>query len=604
MTIVICSRMSDASLERVVDDHVVYRPDLVRRPPALAAAIVAQLAPDALVVHERDRDRLAGLAAELAGRPLIVYGGRTAAPLNALSPSLAIHAIQEDADEDAECEAVVLAERLTLRGDRLRRRVPGDVVLVGAGVVNLVTALELVDQGFAVSLHDRMPDPLEAGSQAGPRSELGATFGGEDARIFSFNEARHHLSRSPEHAASGPLPFRHTIAGDGWLSCPAAQLDRDAQAWIAALERVPPWLAREYNADIIGFNIRSHTGWHRIFAQHPELLRGTGFVGRLVRLYQTQAGFARGRASEAEIGALQAELSLDELARLEPALSRAIAAGGVAGALRVQGFSLQVKTLSRNLVRHLAERGVALHWSSDLEAIERDAAGRIAGATIGGRTVRATSYVLSPGALGASLRTRVAALQPVGAMAGMWIVLPNDEPRLTTPLKIGRRAFASTAAAEGANVIPGRDDCGRPVLFCSAGHGFVGIHPGEVARADLAELARCIEDTVAELFPDKRAALGPAAGGRDALRYCVRPWTPSGLGIFSAEETAGGGGFVVTGGHNTGGFSQAPEIAAAVARALEGADHDMHRLYSAARGRDFGGHLGDMGRPHDSGTAQ
>jgi D-amino-acid dehydrogenase len=599
VTIVICSRMSDATLERVIDDHIVYRPDLVRRPSAIAATIVAQLAPDALVIHERDRDRLPGLAAEVAGRPLIVYGDRTAAPLHGFPPSFQIHAVQEDDTEDAEGEAMVLAERLTLLASGLRRRAPGDVVLIGAGVVNLITALELADLGWTVSLHDRMPDPRDAGAEVGPRSELGATFGGEDARIFSFNEARHHLSRSPDHTAGGRLPFRHTIANDGWLSCPAEQLDGDAQDWIAALERVPPWLTREYNADIIGFNIRSHAGWHRIFAQHHELLRGTGFCGRLIRIYQTAVAFARGRAGEAEIGALQAELPLPELARLEPALEPAIAAGAVVGALRVHGFSLQVKTLSRNLVRHLAERGVALHWSSGLEAIGRDRSGRVDHVVLGGRTVRATSYVLSPGALGAALRAKVAALRPVGAMAGMWVVLPNREPRLTTPLKVGRRAFASTAAAEGANVIPGRDEQGRPVLFCSSGHGFVGIHPGAVAGADLAELARCIEDTVAELFPDKRAELESSRGG-DALRYCVRPWTPSGLGIFSAEETAHGGGFLVTGGHNTGGFSQAPEIAAAVARTLEGAEHDMHRLYNPERGRDLRRHE----EGHGSATAQ
>jgi glycine/D-amino acid oxidase-like deaminating enzyme len=313
-----------------------------------------------------------------------------------------------------------------------------------------------------------------------------------------------------------------------------------------------------------------------LFAEHPRVLRGTGFVSRLVRVYQTQAGFARARAAEAEIGALQAQVSLAELAAAEPALAQAIEGGAIAGALRVHGFSLQVKTLARNLVRHLADRGVEFHWSSALEEVERDDAGRIARVTLGGRAVDAHSFVLSPGALGAALRTRVDALRPIGAMAGMWLVLPNCEPRLTTPLKVGRRAFASAGAAEGANVIPGRDELGRPVLFCSSGHAFVGLHPGGVERADLVELARCIEETARELFPDKVSAL---AGARPPS-YCVRPWTPSGLGVFSASETARGGRFVVTNGHNTGGFS------------LDGEAHDMHALYGAERGADFGAEIG------------
>ncbi len=595
MTIVICSRMSDATLVRVVGDHVQYRPDLTRRPATLAAAIVARLTPDALVIHEHDRDRLVGLAAGAAGCQLIAYGDRSTPPWHGRELPHRLHVVQEDAIEDAECEAMIAAERLSLRRSRglPSRRTPGDVVLIGAGIVNLVTALELVDLGWIVSIHDRMADPLGDAMrhERCPRSELGATFGGEDARIFSFNEARHHIVRSPDHVQNQRLPFRHTVGEDGWLSRPPASLDRDDRAWIDALEAVPPWLAHEYNADIIRFNVRSFAGWHRIFAEHPQLVRSTGLVSRLLRIYQTQTGFARARSAEAEIGALQAQIPLPELATLEPALAPAIDAGAIAGALRVHGFSLQVKTLARNLVRHLAGRGVAFHWSSPLDEIRRDANARIESVTLGGRTVAATSVVLSPGALGAALRTSVAALRPIGSMAGMWLVVPNHEPRLTTPLKIGRRGFASAAAAEGANVIPGRDELGRPVLFCSSGHGFVGIHPGAVDRADLVELSRCIEATVAELFPDKVAAGGSGLAAREprSLSYCVRPWTPSGLGIFHAEPTASGGTLVVTNGHNTGGFSQAPQVAAAVARALEGADHDMHALYCADRGRDFDG---------------
>lgn len=570
--------MSDATLERVLDDNVAYRPDLARRPAPIVEAIVARLAPAALLVHERDHIHFSTIAARQAECQLIVYSTRGSTTCYENAESKRIRAIQEDTIEDAELEAVIAAERLSIRSpDNRPDIVTGDVVLVGAGIVNLVTALALVDHGHRVVVYDRMADPLADAGRA--RGELGATFAGEDARVFSFNEARHHLARSPDHAPDARLLFRRTVGDGGWLSRGSAELARDDRAWVAALEATPPWLAREYSSDIMRFCVRSLTGWHRLFAEHPQVLRGTGFVCRLLRVYQTAAGLARGRQVEAEIGALVGELSLAELAAHEPALARAIGAGAIAGALRVQGFSLQVKTLARNLIRLLAERGAEFHWSSALDDVGRDARGRVEALVIGGRRVHAASYVLSPGALGAGLRAQVAELSPVGAMAGMWVVLPNDEPRLTTPLKVGRRAFASDAAAEGANVIPGRDDAGRPVLFCSSGHGFVGIHPGEVERANLVELSRCIEETVAELFPDKRRAADAGAP-----RYCVRPWTPSGLGIFSADETAAGGRFVVTNGHNTGGFAQAPEVAAAVVDALAGAPHDMHALYGAGRG--------------------
>jgi hypothetical protein len=65
MTIVTCSHMSDASLQRAIGDDVLYRPEPAPRVRA-----------DALVVHERDRGRLASLAAD--GCPVVVYGSRLA----------------------------------------------------------------------------------------------------------------------------------------------------------------------------------------------------------------------------------------------------------------------------------------------------------------------------------------------------------------------------------------------------------------------------------------------------------------------------------------------------------------------------------------------
>ena len=75
MTIVICSHMSEATLGRVIGDDVVYRPDLVRRPAALARAALTRLAPSALALHERDRERLATIAGD-ARCPVIVYGAK------------------------------------------------------------------------------------------------------------------------------------------------------------------------------------------------------------------------------------------------------------------------------------------------------------------------------------------------------------------------------------------------------------------------------------------------------------------------------------------------------------------------------------------------
>ena len=62
-------------------------------------------------------------------------------------------------------------------------------------------------------------------------------------------------------------------------------------------------------------------------------------------------------------------------------------------------------------------------------------------------------------------------------------------------------------------------------------------------------------------------------------RACVRPWTATGLGIFESTGTDRDGSFIITGGHNTGGFAQAPAVAMAVLAAIERRSHPMHTLY-------------------------
>ena len=458
-----------------------------------------------------------------------------------------------------------------------------DALLIGAGIVNLVTALALVEQGWAVAVYDRLPDPLTSG--LGTPASGGATFGGKDARIFSFNESRHHLARNPAIVAGGGNQFRHPISRDGWLSVGRDQMEADDLAWICELEGVPAWAAMTYGNDILRFNIDSHAKWQKMFNLYPELLRDTGYVGRLLRVYQTEESFGAAVRSEAQLGALIGVVGLDTLATEEPALADAVRGGALAGALRVQGFSLGVKTLARNMISLLASKGVTFHWEHELREVLYGSDGTATGLMLNGSCQSASHYVVSPGAYGGAIKGRDGTIGQVGAMVGMWMTLPNDVAPLGSPLKIRRRGFGSREAAEGANIIPGSDESGRPVLHCSSGHGFLGVRPERVGSTDLRELARCISDTVAELFGDKvRQAEESGLDGSEPM-FCVRPWTPSGLGLLDLHPARDGGVLVLSGGHNTGGFAQAPAVAEAVVSTLDGRSHPMQTLYHPDRYR-------------------
>lgn len=453
------------------------------------------------------------------------------------------------------------------------------VVMVGAGIVNLVTALALAKRQYKVLIYDQGPAPDEAGVTW---RDFGATFGGADGRIYSFNEARHHHVSYPAN-----IPFRLGISDGGWLSYPKDMLLSCEQAWIDVFESVPSWLAKRYNADIIRFNKDSHVGWRVLRREHAELFESAGFREPLYRVYQSPEKFKKARRNEAALGAVLQELAPEQISEELPALAEAMSAGHIAGALKVVGFSVNSHVFARMLVRLLTEYGVHFHWRRRMTGVSSDATGRVRGVDVDGERIEAHDYVLSLGAYGLHIPGLEPMQSQVGAVIGMWRTLPNTKPRLEVPLKVGRKGFASDGAAEGANVIPGIDHHGTPVLHCSSGHGFIGMNPSRVEVRALEELVRCVDETVASLFPDKYAQ-ARAAGALDELpRYCVRPWTPSGLGLFGMKPTREGGILIYTGGHNTGGFAQSPEVAQAVIAALAGDRHPMHWLYHPRRCAGF-----------------
>jgi len=459
--------------------------------------------------------------------------------------------------------------------------------MIGAGIVNLVTALELVRSGFRVELFDAGPDPC----QPYDWHRHGCTFGGGDARIFSFNEARHHHHKGLVVDAASNTQFQRTISDDGWLACSPTALGPRDHAWIAEHEAMPPWLSGRFERDIISFNQDSHAWWRAMLAEAPQLFADVGFCDGLIRVYSAADRLERARVGERRIGAVLRELDLSELAANQPALAGAVATGEIAGALEVAGFSLNVQRFGRALIGQLVERGAIFHWEARAAAVRHD--GRVAGVEVGGAVLTADHYVMSPGAYGGPLLAGSASSEAIAPVIGMWLPLPNTAPRLERPLKVSRAGFASTASTEGANVITACDPIRGEVLWVSGGHGYVGIDRSGIAQAGaldprgLADLSRAIEETSRRLFPDKWARAVQLGWNTEPARYCIRPWTASGLGLFECTETSGGGLAVIAGGHNTGGFAQSPAVARAVVAALRGEPHPMHSLYHPRRYRAF-----------------
>ena len=526
-------------------EHVVHRPDLITADVETVTQALADIRPDVVVSSVRFE----------AWPDAVVIGAGESAT-----------------------EALARAERQWAdeRMSRTSRGAKGSVLLVGAGVVNLITALRLVRAGYDVVVHDRSPDPRDDAHW----TAYGATRGGGDGRMFTLTEADsyHNRARTPD-GSSNELLTR-PISDNGWLVAKPGDLSAAELRWAEEFHSIPVWLADSYNEDIFDVNRAAGAEWERLIESDPALFHdGTGYRDGILRLYTDTEYFRWHVARNDRVGATRTVLAPEQVGEGYPALAQACADGTILGGIEVVGFTVNIHKFVARLLELLEREGVRFHWNEHATGIRWAAPGVADGIETETGVLRGDHYVLSPGAYGDELLRGTASHGRIQGMLGVWLTVPNVEPRLEHSVKIARKGHL----AEETNVTLATDESGAPVLVCGAGYGWTGLAPGNVDSAELDLLFDSLEDTIRRFFPEAHAA-ARKAGTLDASRkLCVRPWTSSCLGVFETVATARGGTLVVTGGHNTGGFTQSPVVAEAVLAALQGEAHSMHSRYHPLR---------------------
>jgi glycine/D-amino acid oxidase-like deaminating enzyme len=609
MLVLLAYRVPVAVEAAVLADNVVYRPDLELKPLEDLRHALVNLKPEALLVRALpDRDVLDDWCAALRGRsPLVVTSESVrrvidghAEPVDGCEadPAVLVHRVVPP-EEEHELAAFLALER-AYRRDAAARAVPQPVLgresrgsravaLVGAGVVNLVTALELVEHGYEPVVLERGPDPRTEAHW----TQFGCTRGGGNARMFTLTEADNY---HPKTVAAGPSGvFRLPVSETGWSVCDRCALTADEQRWIDEYEAIPPWLASVYNEDIFAFNRESGALWDRLMRKHPELFDDVELRTGILRLYTDAEHLEWSVARQRRVGAFVGRLEPEQVAEKYPALADPCAAGVFAGGVEVVGFTVNVHDFLARLLDALDRRNVTFRWATEVESIVKDRAGRVAGLRCRDAVVTAHHYVVSPGAYGNRMLRGLRCENRIHGVLGVWLTLPNVEPELTHSLKIARRGHK----AEDANVTVAKTCDGERVLMVGSGYGHTGLDPRNIVAAELDETFAAVEENARTFFPRAYEAARESGLLAASQRYCVRPWTASALGVFELAPARQSGVLAVTGGHNTGGFSQAPAVAAAVLAAFRGAWHPMHELYLPDR---VSGFLAD-GRPVPGGAA-
>ncbi|MEU5697176.1 FAD-dependent oxidoreductase [Actinosynnema sp. NPDC020468] len=457
---------------------------------------------------------------------------------------------------------------------RVPRGRPGSAVLVGGGVVNLVTALKLVDHGFTVELFDRAPDPrLDR-----PWHEYGCTRGGGNARMFTVTEADQYSGMVlPD--GEGTV-FDAPPTGFGWDVRRESVRSVHDREWIREYEDLPWWLADRYETGIHDLNRSAEQGWERLFEAHPVLAGGTHLRRGILRVYSTAESHQRAVSRHDWVGDRLETYTEAEVRDRFPMFAHA-GKGRLAGGIKVRGFTLDIHRFVALALDVLQARGAGLHFDSEVTGVDLGGGGTIEGVRIGSESVSARHLVISPGAYGNRLLAELGLGGRVAGVLGIWHTLP-DLTGQQHSVKVSRPG----RIAEDANITLGTAG-GRPSLVVGSGYGFAGTSADNVDPDRVRVIQRSVDEMMRTLLPDAyEAAGGPAWLAHDPV-FCVRPWTTTGLGVFDVRATATGR-CVVTGGHNTGGFAQAPEVADAVLASLLGEDHPMHHLYAVARSRGSG----------------
>ncbi|MGH8921363.1 MAG: FAD-dependent oxidoreductase, partial [Actinomycetes bacterium] len=270
---------------------------------------------------------------------------------------------------------------------------------MGAGIVNLVTAVELIRDNWQVEIYDASPDPREGA----PADDYGCTWAGGNARMWTATEADCYPK----------APFTIPITDGGWQVRDGAP-DPAEEHWLLEHRR----FGNTFADDVYRLNLRAGHGWTRLRQNEPDLFDGVGLVEPVLRLHTDPVRLAADTARQHRLGELRRALTPEELRSAHPALAHT--EDQLVGAVEVEGFTLRVHDLVLRLLRWLELAGVRLWWRSRVHRILRDTSGAVTALeTVRGR-IRADCYVVSPGAYGGELLQGTATDGRIHGVLGVW----------------------------------------------------------------------------------------------------------------------------------------------------------------------------------------
>lgn len=446
-------------------------------------------------------------------------------------------------------------------------------VLIGAGVVNLVTAYFLSKQNHELVIIDKSPSPT---SQKANWKNQGCTFGGENVRMYTYTEADNYNEKGSQLYSNMGNIFDKPISEGGWLVDSAASINEAEKQWIRNFKNVTPQEANQFAEDIYTVNIQSGTLWDEMMKDDAFLFEDVDFLPEILRIYSEKEDFEAAQKLHRSLGSFKRTFDTKNYVKEHPVFQYAHATNMFGGCMITKGFTLRVQDFCIKIIKYLENKGVEFLWETSFESIERNNLGQIKGIKINGTFRTFQNYVLSLGAYSGTTLKGTSSANQLHGVLGVWLTLPNVHPELKHSMKIHKTGHVG----EDTNITLIEDNGGKHLVLGS-GYGYTGNSTkNHVQLEQLEGIFESLKHTARTYFPDAYERCQSYID--DTKKYCVRSWTPTGLGVFEVEETLTGK-LIITGGNNTGGFTQSPYIADAVLKTLNNQNHPMSTLFHPNR---------------------
>ncbi|WP_439519231.1 D-amino acid dehydrogenase [Hydrogenophaga sp.] len=402
---------------------------------------------------------------------------------------------------------------------------PRHVCVLGAGIVGLATAWQLLRDGHQVTVVD------SAHTGAGASGANGAQLSYSYVQPLADPSLWLQLPKLLL-ATDSPLKFR-------------LQFDPHQWSWgLRFLAACRASVSRSTTASLLALAAESRAGFEQLMAEEA-IDCDFSATGKLV-LYPDAASFAAARQQmelQRRLGTVQHAVSPSEAVAIEPALAHH--ASRFAGAIHTPSeCAADCFKVCQALQQRLAARGVRFRFQTEVTGLIRQGDRIVAADTREGR-IEADAFVVSLGTGSRRLAAPLGLDVPVYPIKGYSITLQAND---------------AVGAAPTVNVT----DAARKVVFARIGNRLRVAGMAELVGHDRAIPAERIESLVTstrEVFPrcGDFAEVNPWAG--------LRPATPTGLPVLGRLRGSPDN-LLFNTGHGALGFTLAFGSAQRVARAL------------------------------------